>query len=288
MSGPLNIGLNAAQACSTISSEAANITAAGNAVAGGINAVEGLFSPANWQSSNTAIQETRNVLGIDMSTNDTQKIISNCGNMFSGVQINSIDTSQCPYCQQHGCSLTNITQESQLKNHQNCIATSLINALRQQTNNVKALAAAQAVQEAAGLLTANKSTSQNCNYVSANMSANAYLEAISECNNQAAMEQKNLINSCGPVQDVLQANSFNNFQECLAKSTGTLKSEVKNEITATSESKVKQEATGLSLPSSTASSFISIFISIFCCCFLIFGLISGGAIWFFGRRNASR
>lgn len=274
-SGSTNIGDNAAQACKTISSMADNITAAAGGAAKLVAAAWGPFSPTNYSSSNEAKSQLKNILGIDMSEQDIQNINTACSNTFSGVQINEIDMTQCPFCRERGCNAQNITQENQLKNQQNCTIQIMTNLLRQKSTDVNSVAAAKALQDAQGLLTNNKVSTDTCNYTSQDMSSKSYMEQISKCSNQASSIQKNLIKGCGPVMDVIQKNDFANYQNCMNAATTSITSDVASEIKLVGESTTEQKAKGLDIDTSKIS-MSSIFFYCCCCCCCILLLILGG------------
>jgi len=185
-----------AEACATISSEADKITAQYGGAKGLIDAVLGPFSPNNWKSENEASQKTRNITNIDLSNEETLKIHNACANAFAGVQTNIIDTSGCEYCQKNGCNVSNVTQVNTAENNQKCTIEALIDVLLTKTDDVKAVSTAKALQDAQGLLSGNKTTSNNCNLVNKDMSSKMYLDSMSSCANQTSMFQTNNIKGC--------------------------------------------------------------------------------------------
>lgn len=264
----LNPGENAAQACKQISSQAQNITAAANGGAKLINSILGPFSPKNYVSDNDTASQLRNVLGMDLSSNDISTINNSCKNISTGIQSNKLQTDQCPYCREcktgNCCPISNVRQSNVASSNQTCIAKALIDVLRQKHNTVEASAAAKAVQDATGLLASNTSSTDQCNYVNTDMSSEAYLEQINKCSNTSSIDQSNNIGACDAVFNVLQENSLANFQKCLANSTTELKEEIKSNVAAKTESYVEQHATGLDLGSCSISVIVIVIICIVC------------------------
>jgi hypothetical protein len=91
---------NAAEACKTISSEADNIRARGEATAKAIGAINPLAwaNPNSYKSENEAKQEIKNILKIDLSSNDITNFNSEVNSLVSGIYapLNSPNFSGVP------------------------------------------------------------------------------------------------------------------------------------------------------------------------------------------------
>lgn len=239
----MSLGANAAEACKNISSKADEIRAAGDVV----DSAWGFLSPKNWKSTNDAQQKLKNILGVNISDKTIQSITSTCNNVSIGTQSNIIDTSGCPYCQEHGCQVKNVKQSNKISNTQLCAASALIDSLRENKTDLQSLAAAKAIQDAQGALSGNKVTSDQCNYTNVNMSTEAYLSALATCANSSKMDQKNYIAGCGSVLDVIQENSFDNYQKCITDATTTLKSTTDISAKTSTTGDTEQKSTGLDI-----------------------------------------
>ena len=246
---------SAAEACKKIASKAEEIEAHYKGTADIVAAAQGPFNPRNYKSGdNTSDDMMRNIVNTNLSSEDIVKIQNDCKNISATMQINEIDMTQCPYCQQNGCSVTNVTQENIAKSSQVCVLQAATDSLRKKTNSIDAQALAQTLQKAQDLMSGNnKSTKQNCNYVNTDMSSKSYLEQISSCSSENNVNQENRIKGCGPVLNVIQRNANDNFQQCLSSGTITMKDETTNDQSFISSFKVDQLTTGLNLTAAAGS-----------------------------------
>ena len=265
---------NASEACKTISSEADNIRAAGEA--GG--RLLGFLNPKNWGSDNEVKQQVKNIFGIDMSTETVTNIRNTCGNIFAGSQENILDFTECEYCKNHECVIKNFTQSNKINTEQLCGANAFIDVLKNNTTDIKSLAAIKAIQDSKGLASGNKLNYDLCNYVRVDLSSSDYLDALAQCNNSVSMAQANTLKSCGGLEDTIQKNEFNNYQKCIATSTLNSEGIKKFDLTSDTGSENNQQSVGfdpmdfLNTLSETYSYAISgslLSLALSCCCILI-------------------
>jgi hypothetical protein len=277
-----NIGNNAAEACRAISSEAENIKARGDAVGG----VLGFLNPKNWGSQNETKQQIKNILGVDMSTDSITNIKNTCNNIFTGVQTNTIDVSNCPICETQKCVIKGVRQTNVIKSQQMCGANAIIDVLKQKKGDFQSLAALKAIQDAKGIAAGNTSSSDICNYTDVNMSSKDYIDALSNCGNTASSVQSNTLKGCADIIDVIQRNDYNNYQKCIAGATFTSEAKADMEAILEGDGETGQKSEGTDLfgffnafgnyiyyivGGVISSSFISC-----CCCIVIFALIMFG------------
>lgn len=262
--------LNAAEACKTISSRADEIKAISGGATEVVDAIGSILTfglsrlGKDLRAENEMKTQLRNITNIDLSNEEYIDIRNTCSNTFTGVQINEIDMTQCPYCREYGCPVTNVTQENLIKNEQMCYIQSLVDILLKKTDNIDALATAKVIQDAEGMLSGNKTSMDQCNIVNKDMSSKKYLDFISECANQSAIEQKNRIVGCGPVLNIIQKNRFDNFQKCMIRNTTTQTEETVSETQQKTDVELEQKAEGFT----TTGFIISIIISVFILSFI--------------------
>lgn len=245
------IGDNAAEACKKISSEAENIAAR-------MKQKSGLESLTPWGavasmvsdlgSKNENLNQLRNITNIDLSNNDIINSINKCDNAFTGAQINKIDLTKCQYCQLNGCTINGVTQTNVMENNQNCKVQSLIDLLMQKGDSVSNLATAKMLQDSSGIGTSNESKTDTCNYVNKNMSSNRYIQAIQECANKTSYTQTNVFDNCGSAFNIIQSNTYKNFQDCVLEATTVASDTIKSDTVAKTETDTSQKAdSGLNL-----------------------------------------
>jgi hypothetical protein len=236
-------GMNAQEACRSISSEADNIRARGKAAGDFL----GIFNPKNWGTSNEVQSQIKNILQVDMSTDDITNIKNTCNNIFTGVQVNSIDTTQCPICQREKCNVTGVRQTNIMKSQQVCGANAIIDRLKKNGADFQSLAAIKAIQDAKGVAAGNTSNTDICNYASVDMSSKSYMELMANCGNTAGQTQLNELKVCGDIIDVLQKNDFDAYQKCITGSDITDKEQKSLTSTAVADANLNQEAEGTDL-----------------------------------------
>jgi hypothetical protein len=267
---------SAAEACKKISSRAEEIEAAMDGAAKVVDSAWGFLSPKNYKSGdNKTDNMVRNIINTDLSNEDIVTIDNTCTNSSVSTQFNIIDTSNCPYCQINGCPIENIKQTNQFSAKSMCTLSTTIEALRSKTNSIDAQALAEVFQKAQGLMSgSNKSTSTNCNIINTNMSSKNYFDVTNKCVNLLSVDQKNQIDSCGPVRNVIQQNQFEQYNQCLQDNDVIVKEDIKADTKIKSEFKAKQESFGLDM----WGSLISLIICCCSCCILssILSIAGGG------------
>lgn len=274
-----SLGLNAQDACRSISTEAANIAARGKAAGG----LLGFLNPQNWGSSSEVSQQMKNILGVDMSSQSLTDIKNMCSNTFIGSQSNIIDVSNCPACQTMKCTVSGNRQTNTIKNMQTCGANSVIDKLKEKKGDLQALAAMKAIQDAQGLLAGNKANTDMCNFTSVDMSSQDYINALSSCGNVGSSTQENILRGCADFIDNIQSNDYDNYQRCVAESTFTDEAKTNIDAILSGETSTTQNTTGLDIWGffSSIGNYIYIVIggSVFssfmcmCCCVMLFAIL---------------
>jgi hypothetical protein len=251
---------NAAQACQQISSRADEITAQYKGATDLVNASYAWLSPANYKSGdNTTSDISRNIINTDLSQDDITKINNDCKNTSVSVQLNEISNKGCVYCDTHDCSVNGVNQSNSVNMTQSCTINSAIESLQSKTNSVDAMALAQSLQKAQGILSGNNSsTAQNCNIINTDMSTQSYLEQISKCANQLSVNQSNVLDACASVNNVIQANSLDSFQKCVTGATSNQTTSTSNTSTATGQSNSNQSTSGVTALASAVVSGSSV------------------------------
>jgi hypothetical protein len=272
------MGSTAREACNRISTRAEEIKAHYDGFKGIIAAAQGLFNPLNYKAGdNTTTDVMRNIVNTNLSTCEIQKIQNDCVNSSANVQVNTIDNSKCLYCQTHLCTIHNVTQENKARISQICTLQSAIELLLKKTASVDAQALASVLQESQGLLSGNNTfNKENCNVIAADLSTRQYMESKSACANNLAVDQENTLQFCGDVTDIIQANQFQAYQECLQSSTIKSETGLESNTKVTHVSTVEQSSSGIT-PLSGAISGIIIFLCI---------LSSSGAYYFYTKRGS--
>ncbi len=212
-----HFGETAQDACRQISTRAEEIKAAYNGNAELMNAAWGFLSPNNYKSGdNTSNNMMRNIINVDMRQEDIAKINSSCINSSASNQTNEINTADCPFCHTNRCDISDVTQTNTSESSQMCGIKSAIEILMKKTDSVDAQALARALQEASGQMSGdNTSNNSNCNIVNKDMSSKQYFEHLSSCANRMSVDQRNTIDSCGSVMNVIQSNQSKKLQECV-------------------------------------------------------------------------
>jgi hypothetical protein len=264
------LGQTAIDACNRISSRAEEIKAHYNGAKSIIDSAMTFLSPNNYRSGdNTSTDIMRNIINTNLSSCDINKIQMECVNSSVNVQTNSIDNSQCVYCQTHMCTIKNVTQENVARISQTCTLQSAISTLLKKTASVDSQALAKVMQEAQGILSGNNTfQKENCSIIAPDLSTAKYIEAKSSCINRLAIDQGNSIKFCGDVTDIVQKNQFDAYQKCLMDSIVVNESEFTDTTKITHQSEAEQKTTGVT-PLSSGISCASCLICCICCCLLL-------------------
>lgn len=238
--------LNAKEMCQKISSRAEEIEKAGNAAAakakaegeagwGPFNNLTAWMNPNNYKGGNSKSEKMmRNILSTNLSSEDRSEINNSCGNINTTTQLNLLTNKDCPYCDNHLCTITNVRQINATENKQLCVITSAIDKLRNKKNSIDAQALSKAMQKQKGILTGNQDIrTENCNIVNTDMSSSDYLSVKNCCSNVNQIKQENKIDACGLVTNVIQRNSAQNTQQCL------IDANLQNEATTDSDTRLK-------------------------------------------------
>jgi hypothetical protein len=122
---------------------------------------------------------------------------------------------KCLVDAKNSLSISNVTQKNKANDTKNCVIMTSIQELTKNSNDATLQAVIKAVQEASGFGTSNDSNTLNCNNISSDISADQYTNAVSCCLNKTVVNQKNLVNTCGYTNKILQDNDSNSFQKCM-------------------------------------------------------------------------
>lgn len=273
---------SAAEACKTIASEADKIKAGFDGAAKVIGQISpfALIANAIKGGENNVDSETRNIIEENMSSETRMNITNECKNSSATMQLNEIDTSQCKYCQEHGCDASNITQENNAEAEQKCILASAVTSLMKQSDNIKAQALAQAIQKSQGLSSGdNASKGKSCNVIKKDMSQKQYIEVINKCTNEITTNQTNSLKNCGPMTNIVQRNVSKQLQTCITDGTVDAKAEQDSSTDATAKSKSDQTSVGFDPSQASLSSAL---VSCVCCLalagVLVFAMQGGSSI----------
>lgn len=274
---------SAAEACKKISSEAENIKAGFDGATGVADAIGAAFTfglsrlGKDLKAENEIKEQARNILNVDLSSNDIMKISNDCMQSGSIKQINTLRWD--PACinspiisqgiRDGTIQIKKIRQRNKAEQTQKCVMQSLIDTLSKKEANSKNLAALSVIQEAEGLMTKNQTSKDGCNVVNKDMSSNDYYENMQKCNQEAFADQTNEIFACGGMEDVAQENLSTQRNECLMSAGVIKREEVKEQSENTSTTESKQKATGIT-PAAIASSILSCL----CCCSIISIILS--------------
>lgn len=274
---------DAAEACREISSEADKIKAHYDGAAGVASALSkmtpwGALSNAvdKVRAENEVKQQVKNILQVDLSSNDIMKISNDCLQSSSIKQINSLKWD--PACinspiisegiANGTIKLKNIKQRNKAEVENKCVMQSMIDILSKKEANAKTLAASEVLQEATNP-SSNKFTGDACNVVQKDMSSNDYFENMQKCNQEAFADQTNEIFACGGMEDIAQENVSNQKNECLMKAGVFKVEDTKAQSETATDTKTKQKAEGIS-PAAIGGSILSCL----CCCSIIFIILS--------------
>jgi hypothetical protein len=245
------MGKTAQDACNKISSRAEEIEAEYGGIQGVMQNIPGaaLFNPNNYAAGdNTTNDMMRNIINVNMSSCDVQKIVNDCKNSSANMQTNIIDNTDCKWCETHECKLDNINQSNAATINQRCVAQSAIETLLKKKNSIDAQALAKVLQKTDKILSGDNTVStESCNVLNYDLSSKRYLENIARCANELGIDQKNSIKFCGSVANVVQDNQFNSFQECLSKSGVSTVTELEAETSIKKEIDAEQESSGLDI-----------------------------------------
>ena len=279
-------GKNAQEACQYISSEAERIKAEGDKVSKIIKSVlpTGQFlDPSNYYASNNAVQEIRNITGLDLSNNDLTTLKSVCDNFSSTVQSNTItgcsgsdwakilDTKYCA-SNPDRCvmpSIHDITQANSSASHQSCALNGLVDIAKQRKLTVDSAALVEASQKATNLAS-NTSSQRTCNVVSTDMSTQEYLDILNQCSAKKDVSQTNELTGCQPMYNIAQKNLSDNFDECVQTNNYTKDTKDDATVKLSSIQQLKQVAEGLNPFLASGSSCICCIILLVCAYYFMY------------------
>lgn len=276
---------NAAEACKKISSEAENIKSGFDGAIGVADSIGAAFTfglsrlGKDLAAENDLKESVRNIMKIDLSSNDVMKIQNDCFQSTSFEQKNIIGNEfgkESPGCVAVKLALANkgivvsyknITQRNKADFETKCVMQSMIDVLSKKEANTQTLAASKVLQEAEGLLTKQETGKDACNIVDKDMSSNDYYENIQKCDQEVFSKQLNQIFECGiAMENVIQDNIASAKQECLMQAGVIKETETKDESDNIIESETEQKAEGLTTTAMLGSS-LSILLS--CCSLFI-------------------
>jgi hypothetical protein len=160
-------------------------------------------------------------------------------------------------------SISNIQQKNKINDTKNCVIMTSIQELTKNSNDATLQAVIKAVQEASGFGTSNDSNTLNCNNISSNISAEQYTNAVSCCLNKTVINQRNLVNTCGATNKILQDNDSNSFQKCMQSNNIIKTTENSN------EAKVDSLIDSLQKVDTTTSAIAGLICCLFCFCSII-------------------
>lgn len=251
---------SAAEACKRISSRAEEIKAEYDGMAELYKNLPlySLFNPNNYKSGdNTTNDMMRNIINVNLSKCEVEKIHNTCNNAVTSYQSNELDTKDCKYCETNGCTISGNIQKNSSKVSQLCLITTAIGALSEKKSSVDAQALAKVLQEAEGLLSGtNKSQKENCNIINEDLSSKTYLDSKSECLNQLNSTQVNKISGCGSILNNIQENESIALQECMLGVKIEKKDKLESEASATAKAESEQKTSGLTIMSLVVSLII--------------------------------
>jgi hypothetical protein len=270
---------NAAEACKHISSEAEKIAATYKGQAGLIKEVAKMTP---WGAVSNAIdkigaendikQQMRNILNIDLSSNDVMEISNTCTQKSTVEQTNTIKWD--PACLANPIiaqaiangtiKLTNIKQRNVAETEQKCIMQALLDVVSKKQASLENLVAAEALSKAEGLGAKNTVSQDTCNIVNKDMSSNDYINMTQSCNNEVFANQTNEIFACSGMEEIVQENLSTQKQECLQKAGVIKASDATAEVSNTTQLSATAEATGVSPLVSSGGAACCVVIIIFC------------------------
>lgn len=269
---------NAADMCKKISSKSDEINAACGGISNVIEKALGWMSPGNYSSKNQTDNLTRNIINDSLSVSDITKINSTCENTSTVVQSNIINTSECAYCIQHGCDISGVNQSNKSTANQTCKITIALELLLKKSSDSNALALAKSLQDAQGLLTSNKSSTDVCNILNTDVTYESYTETLSKCSNTYSLSQDNFVGSCGKVTNLIQQNTADQFQECVLGVGITKDTAIASKVAAKSDISMDQKSSGI-----TTASIIS---SVLCSC--VVSIVIAVAIYMFSQSDNAK
>lgn len=259
---------NAAEACKRISSRAEEIKAEYDGQGKILQnlPIASLFNPNNYRSGdNTSTDMMRNIINVNLSKCEVEKIHNACTSDSAVSQINLVSFKGCEHiCAKlpNGCVASGITQKNTSKTSQFCALTTAITALSEKKSSVDAQALAKVFQQAEGLLSgSNTSQKENCNIINKDLSSDIYLDTKSECLNQLSSTQANEIYGCGSVLNILQENESVALQECMIGTKLEKQDKIDSSASATAKAESEQKTTGITTAASIASSVSSLIFS---------------------------
>ena len=266
---------NARNACDKISTRAQEIEAA----AGGITKIiqnlpfVSLFNPNNYTAGdNTSNDMMRNIINLNMSKCEVEKIYNSCNNLAGVSQSNILSTEGCRLCDTFPCTISGNTQINETKLVQSCAVKIAIKILSQKTASIDAQALAKVFQKVEGLLSGNNNTNtEKCNNIAQDMSTKTYLETKNDCLNKISIDQSNAIVGACSIIGNLQKNISEGIQKCFLGTTSESNDSSQSNTRTRSQSEIDQENEALTMTALIASSVASI-ISSSAAVFLFFGM----------------
>ena len=247
--------MNAQEACAQIkkASEAADVAAACAEAIKNVNPLGFL------QSKASSSQSIFSILNTQMSTIDEAVQNSNCEQLVSQSQTNSIagpsDTCIANIISRMdpsdiGKYLSNITIQNVIQeNSANALNICRINlalkTLSKMDASIDNSAIQAALNSAKGLLSSSTSDQTSCTDISASMSACKYITQNQCCNSQIAQDQQNLLDSgctLGQVNNIMQTNNADAQNNCILSAQASVTTDMKTKI----KNKVQQSATNKS------------------------------------------
>lgn len=252
----------AAQACKTISSKADIIKASFDGAADLAASFQSFMNPRNYKAGdNTTTNTMRNIINVNLSKCEIEKIHNACENSIATYQKNELSTKDCEWCDTHGCTLKGNIQKNTVKANNICNIRFASKALSEKTSSVDAQALAKVLQETDGLLSgSNTAKVENCNLIDHDLSSQNYLETKNNCLNDIASTQINTIQACGSILENIQENDALAVQECMLGTKLDKTDIVGAETKTKQETLVDQVSKGVTMEgmlSSSVSSFIS-------------------------------
>ena len=265
---------NAKEACEKVSSEAENIKAGFDGATGVADAIGAVFTfglsrlGKDLQAENKVNETVKNILNIDLSSNDIMEISNTCTQKTDVKQRNIIGVD--PLCMQDPIigpiiaqgfasgtiTIKNVSQRNVSEQEQSCVMKSLIDILSKKEADSTNLAALNVLQEAEGLMTKNQNEKDACNVVNKDMSSNDYYKNIQKCNQEALADQENKISVCMGMQDIAQENISSQKTNCLMEAGVIKEEDIKEKSSNLTDTGVKQKAKGIT-PGAMASSSLS-------------------------------
>ena len=263
--------MNAQDACAQIkqASEAADVAAACAEAIKNVNPLGFL------QSKASSSQSVFNILSTQMSTIDEAVQNSNCEQLVSQSQTNSI-SGPSDACIDNitrrmdpsdvgkylsNMTIQNVVQENSANALNICRINLALKTLSKMDASIDNSTIQAALNNAKGLLSSSTSDQTSCTDISASMSACKYITQNQCCSSKIAQDQENLLSTgctLGQVNNIMQTNNADAQNNCILSAQASLSSDMKAKI----KNKVQQSATNKS--EGLTMDFMIILIIIFC------------------------